>query len=176
MAYRPGGLSMARNQSAYVALLLASLLCARATPALAQEPGGAHMFVSGGKLWFPEENQLGQGDMRICSLTPRRPSVDFDLAFGLVSVLVPIADLDVALPLRVAPGTLVIPRVGATAMAALGTIGGYATGWNYGLGLVLNAQGPLLFRADYAARQLQGVESELDGPTHALTLGVGWTF
>jgi len=139
---------------------------------------GTRMYLQVGRVWLPEENEgLATGELRWGSVAPLQPSADFTLAFGLVPALLTSADLDLALPIAVAPGVRLIPRGGVSGLTLLGgDAGGFAFGLNTGGGLVLDADGPLLLRVDYTARILAAMGEGPGVLLHQLSAGIGWRF
>jgi hypothetical protein len=148
--------------------------------------GRAHAGEARGAVVFPElgvasftldessETQLG---FRAASVSPNQMSPDFTLSAWLVPALVLTADLDLAFPIALGPDTRLVPRIGGSALlVGGGDIFGYALGPNAGVGLILNARGPVLLRADYTTRILGGTSlDESDAVVmNSVTVGIGW--
>jgi len=148
------------------------------TPAHAGSNPGRRMYLEVGQLWSTEsDGALETGGLRWGSVTPFRPSGDFALTFGLVPALVTNADLDLAVPIEVAPRVRVIPRAGVSGLALLGgDFAGFAFGLNAGGGLVLNADGPMLLRVDYTERLYLPQDAEAAMLLHHVSAGLGWRF
>jgi hypothetical protein len=84
-------------------------------------------------------------------------------------------DLDLAFPIRLGPGALIVPRAGGSALVFGGGVwGGLIAGGNAGAGLVFGAASPVSFRADTTIRRCMSSELDDDGPMHTMTLGVSW--
>ena len=174
-APRAPGFKFHLNQGLLPLVLLAGL--AVASPGLAEEAKGRRMYAELGQLAFDEEEGVSTVGLRWGSVTPGQPSLDFALPFVVSYAIVTTPDLDLALPIPVAPGVRVIPRAGASAIVVLGgEVGFYAFGWNAGAGVVLNAGGPVLLRADYTVRSFSTTDSALDSAMHAASVGLGWKF
>src|SRR5262245_30841990 len=91
-----------------------SIASYRSEPRAPVDPNSAkRMYLQFGRLWVPEgEESIATGELRFGSVTPLKPSADFALSFGLVPALIANADLDLAIPVALAPGVRVIPRTG----------------------------------------------------------------
>jgi len=139
------------------------------------EPGrGLRAFLEVGQATFGDavERQVG---FRILSLTPNDPCIDFALGVWLASGAVITPDVDLALPIALDRSSRLVPHAGATGLLAGG--GGFlflTGGVNAGVGLILGANGPITFHADYTARKFNNVELRDDGLMHVVTLGITW--
>jgi hypothetical protein len=135
------------------------------------------MYAELGQTGFEHESSITTLELRWGSVTPLQPSIDFAVPVALSSALLTTPDLDLAFPIAVAPGARVIPRAGVMALLVLGEgIGGYAFGWNAGVGLVVNADGPVLLRADYTVRSFANPDGGLENAMVAMSLGLGWRY
>jgi hypothetical protein len=157
-------------------VLVALLTCA--SRAHAQDGRGARVFPELGMASFTiDEGSYGVVGFRAASVTPNQPSVDYALAVWLVPAVVLTTDLALALPIGLGPDVRLVPRVGGTALlVGGGDIFGYALGPNVGLGLIMNARGPIVVRVDGTLRRLGGSSlDEEDAVTmNSVTLGIAW--
>ena len=161
------------NPSLLLLVLVAGLAVAR--PGRAEEAKGRRMYVEVGQFVFDEE-AMPTVELRWGSVTPLAPSLDFVLPFAIEPAVITTPDLDLAVPIPLAPGMRVIPRAGVSVLFVYGgDIGAYALGWNAGAGLVVNAGGPVL-RLDYTVRAFGNPEDDLNGAMHSVSAGLGWRF
>lgn len=153
-------------------LAVLALLIARG--AYAQAPSSTRMFLEAGEVALVDEIGFTTGGLRWCSVAPLRPSADFTLTFALLAGIVGASELDLALPVPFGPGVSVIPRAGVSAYVVGG--GGAALGFNYGAGIVMNPNGPVLLRADVCEHGLgTGGPGEPTVLT-SISAGIGWRF
>jgi hypothetical protein len=165
---------MSRYGAALLAAVLALVL---AQSARAEAPSGKRMYAELGQTAFSHEESITTLELRWGSVTPLQPSIDFALPVALSSALLTTPELDLALPIAVAPGARVIPRAGLMGLLVLGGgLGGYAFGWNAGVGVVVNAEGPVLLRADYTVRSFANPDGGLDNSMVAVSAGLGWRY
>ena len=167
-----------RTRAAVRALALVTTLLVPAGRARAEDGSGAHVFPELGMASFgTEEGSYAVAGFRAASLSPNQPSVDFALAAWLVPAVVLTSDLALAFPIGLGQDVRLVPRIGGTAfVVAGGGIGGFGLGPNAGLGLVMNARGPVVLRVDGTLRRIGGDSlDEEDAVTmNSLTLGIAW--
>ena len=165
------------NRGPVRALLLVALLTF-AGHAHAQDGRGARFFPEVGMASFTvDEGSYAVAGFRAASLTPNQLSADFALAAWLVPAVVLTTDLALAFPIGLSPDVRLVPRIGGTALlVGGGDIFGYALGSNVGLGLVMNARGPVIVRVDGTLRRVGGNSlDEEDAVTmNSVTLGIAW--
>jgi len=161
-----------------MALPALALCCMAAPPALAQEQGNTRMFVEFGHMSVPDEvDGFTMAGLRVCSVAPLQPTVDWSLSVALLPAIVGPMDLDLAVPIRVGDAVQLVPRAGASALIVYGDeVAGGLLGWNYGGGVVLNPRGPLLLRADFTSRQLFAGSEGSTATLQSVSLGLGWRF
>jgi hypothetical protein len=151
--------------------LLAMLI---APCAQAQVPSSSRMFLEVGEVALVDEIGFATGGLRWCSVAPMRPSVDFAFTFALVAGIIGASELDLALPVPLAPGVSVIPRAGVSAYVVSGA--GGALGFNYGAGVVLNPNGPVLLRADVCEHGLGTGGPGRPTVLTSISAGIGWRY
>ena len=140
-----------------------------------ESPGGRgpRAYVELGKASFGNGeftgNQIG---LRIVSMTPNQPGVDFELAAWLVPGAVLTPDFDLAFPIALGPEVRIVPRAGLSGLlAGGGSLLYLAAGMNAGVGFIANPKGPVSFRVDYTARRFMAEELSDDGLMHVLSVG-----
>lgn len=158
------------------ALGLVATLLTFSSEARAERGRGARVFPELGMASFTSEpGGYGVVGFRAASVSPNQPSADFALAAWLVPAVILTSDLALAYPIGVGPDVRLVPRIGATALiVGGGDILGYGVGPNFGLGLVLNARGPVLVRMDGTVRVLVAMGEDSPVSMSSLTLGIGW--
>src|SRR5262245_49160252 len=172
------GLRALNTRAAVRALALVATLLVPVGSARAGDGRGARVFPELGRASFAvEEGSYTVAGFRAASLTPNRPSADFALAAWLVPAAVLTTDLALAFPIGLGPDVRLVPHIGATAFGvAGGGIGGYGLGPSAGLGLVMNARGPVIVRVDGTLRRIGGdsLDEESAVNMSSLTLGIAW--
>jgi hypothetical protein len=143
--------------------------------------GRAHAEERRGVLVFPElgvssftseEGLERQAGFRAASLSPNNVSADFAFSALLLPAIILTPDLDIALPVALGQDVRLVPRIGVSGLlVAGGDVLGYAFGPNVGIGLVVNATGPVVFRTDYTVRMLGVDEAAL---MNSISVGLGW--
>jgi hypothetical protein len=159
-----------------VSALVTATLLLGPPRANAGERRGAVVFLEMGKSSFTtEEQDEMQAGFRIASVTPNRVSPDFALSAWLVPAIILTPDLAFTNPIAIGPDVRLVPRAGFSALlVGGGDIFGGALGFNAGLGIVCNARGPAVLRADYTARVLGDMGGENLISMHSVTVGFGW--
>jgi hypothetical protein len=167
-----------RTRTAVRALVLVATLLVPTGRARAEDGRGAHVFPELGMASFGiEEGSYTVAGLRVASLSPNQPSADFALAAWLVPAAVLTTDLSLAFPIGIGADVRLVPHIGGSAfLVAGGGIAGYGLGPCAGLGLVMNARGPVSVRVDGTLRRIGGDSlDEEDAVTmNSVTLGITW--
>jgi len=155
-------------------LAVLAMLVARCAHAQAPSPNSTRMFLELGEVALVDEIGFTTGGLRWCSVAPLRPSADLALTFALVAGIVGTTELDLALPIPLGPGVNVTPRAGVSAYVVSGA--GGALGFNYGAGVVLNPNGPVLLRADLCEHALGTGGPGRPTVLTSISAGIGWRY
>jgi hypothetical protein len=155
---------------------LVATLLTFSSEARAEKGRGVRVFPELGTASFSsEQGGYGVVGFRAASVSPNQPSADFALAAWLVPAVVLTSDLALAYPIGVGPDVRLVPRIGGTALiVGGGDFLGFGVGPNFGLGLVLNARGPVLVRIDGTARVLAVMDEDSLESMNSLTVGIAW--